>query len=185
MRDKQSFEISVDISWNDYYFSDTQSTWNGETTEKVIIDEGLTSYEDIISAAFNQAKDVGIFEEFEDITEEDCEYDVRIIDSYLENLGITDATELEEFCDIFYSKNNYYDIDVFKAAYDAGIPFESIEDSYAGEWDDDEDFIQTLLEDTGDLPKDLPHYIHIDWESTARDMMIDYTESDGHYFRNY
>lgn len=183
MSDKQSFEISVDISWNDYYFSDTQSTWNGETTERVIIDEGLTSYEDIISAAFTAAQDVGVFDEFEDISEEDCEYEIRIDDPDLENLGITDATELEEFCDVFYSKNNYHDIEVFQAAYDCGIPFEDIDECYNGQWFSDENFVQNLLEDTGDLPRNFPSYICIDWERTARGIMMDYQESNGHYFR--
>lgn len=183
MSDKQTFEISVNISWDNYYFSDTQSTWNGETTETVEIIDGLYTYEDIISAAFTAAQDVGVFDEFEDISEEDCEYEIHIDDPDLEDLGITDAKELEEFCDVLYSKNNYYDIDVFKAAYDCDIPFEDVNEYYAGQWDDDEDFVQNLLEQTGDLPRDLPHYIHIDWRSTARDIMTDYTESNGHYFR--
>ena len=173
MSDKQTFEISVDISWD-----------GGETTEIVNIDETLYTYEDIISAAFDAAEDVGVFENFEDITQEDCDFEIHIDDGDLEDLGITNSDELYEFCDIFYTNDNYYDIDVFKAAYDANIPFESIEDSYAGQWDDDEDFVQTLLEDTGDLPRDLPHYICIDWERTAEAIMMDYTESDGHYFRN-
>ena len=43
------------------------------------------------------------------------------------------------------------------------------------------DYAQELLEDCGDLPKDLPHYIHIDWEATARNIRMDYTavEFDG------
>lgn len=43
------------------------------------------------------------------------------------------------------------------------------------------DYAQELLEDIGDLPKDLPHYIVIDWEATARNIRMDYTgvEFDG------
>jgi len=173
MSDKQTFEISVDISWD-----------GGETTEKVIIDDATYDYYDIVSAAFNQAEDVGVFEEFEDITEEDCEYDIHIDDGDLEDLGISDETELEEFCNIFYSDKNYYEVDVFKAAYSCSIPFNNVDEIYCGQWDSDEDFVQNLLEDTGGLPSDLPHYIHIDWKSTARDIMMDYCEHDGYYFRN-
>jgi len=61
---------------------------------------------------------------------------------------------------------------------------EDFEESYSGRFTSDEDFTQELLEDTGGLPKDLPAYIHIDWESTARDIMMDYTEEDRYYFRN-
>ena len=57
-------------------------------------------------------------------------------------------------------------------------------EAYQGTYRSDIDFVQNLLDDTGGLPKDLPSYIHIDWESTARDIMYDYTEQDGHYFRN-
>ena len=58
------------------------------------------------------------------------------------------------------------------------------EEAYQGSYISDEEFVQKLLEETGELPKDLPHYIHIDWEYTARDIMMDYSEQDGHYFRN-
>lgn len=61
---------------------------------------------------------------------------------------------------------------------------DNFEESYQGEWPSDEDFVQQLIEDTGDIPKDLPPYIHIDWEWTAKEIMMDYSEQDGHYFRN-
>jgi DNA repair exonuclease SbcCD ATPase subunit len=43
------------------------------------------------------------------------------------------------------------------------------------------DYAQELLQDIGDLPKDIPHYIVIDWEATARNIQQDYTsvEFDG------
>jgi antirestriction protein len=43
------------------------------------------------------------------------------------------------------------------------------------------DYVREMLEDCGDIPKDLPHYIHIDWKSTARDVGMDYSsvEIDG------
>ena len=47
--------------------------------------------------------------------------------------------------------------------------WELIRDSYFTE------YCQQLLEDIGDLPKDLPHYIEIDWEATARNIRMDYT----------
>ena len=62
---------------------------------------------------------------------------------------------------------------------------QNFEESYQGKWDNDEDFVKELLEDTGNIPKDLPAYIHIDWEGTAKDVMMDYSEQDGHYFRNF
>ena len=65
-----------------------------------------------------------------------------------------------------------------------GYDVEDFDEAYQGEWIDDETFVQELLEDVGDMPKDMPFYIHIDWEGTARDVMMDYFEIDGHYFRS-
>jgi len=56
------------------------------------------------------------------------------------------------------------------------------DEAYCGFHHSDVDFVQELLEDIGDIP-DLPFYVHIDWESTARDVMMDYASQDGHYFR--
>jgi antirestriction protein len=58
------------------------------------------------------------------------------------------------------------------------------EEAYQGAHDNDVEFVQQLLEDCGDIPDDLPHYVHINWEATARDVMMDYSSHDGHYFRN-
>jgi antirestriction protein len=57
-------------------------------------------------------------------------------------------------------------------------------DRFQGEHKSDEDFAYQLLEDCGDLPRDLPSYIVIDWEATARNIMFDFMEHDGFYFNN-
>lgn len=36
-------------------------------------------------------------------------------------------------------------------------------------------YVQELCEEIGDIPKDLPHYIEIDWQATARNIAVDYT----------
>ena len=48
-------------------------------------------------------------------------------------------------------------------------PLALIRDSYFAE------YTRQLLEDCGDLPRDLPHYIEIDWEATARNIRVDYS----------
>ena len=60
-----------------------------------------------------------------------------------------------------------------------------INDSYYGSFNSDIEFVQYLLEETGDLPQNLPFYICIDWEGTDRDVMMDFLTSGNHYFRNY
>jgi len=40
------------------------------------------------------------------------------------------------------------------------------------------DYVEDLLIDCGDLPRDIPHYIAIDWEKTADYIESDYTRVD-------
>ena len=40
------------------------------------------------------------------------------------------------------------------------------------------EYCQELLADIGDIPKDLPSYIVIDWDATAENLKADYTEVD-------
>ena len=77
-----------------------------------------------------------------------------------------------------------YGEEVIEAAFDCDIPPGEIEECYNGQWVSDEEFTQDQLESCGDIPKDLPAYVHIDWESTTRDIMMDYVEENGHYFRS-
>ena len=65
--------------------------------------------------------------------------------------------------------------------YDGTI--EDAMDAYQGQYDSDIDFTMELLESCGDIPKDLPSYVHIDWEGTARDIMMDYSSANSFYFR--
>lgn len=58
-----------------------------------------------------------------------------------------------------------------------------MEEAYQGEYKNDADFVEQLLTDCGDIPE-LPSYVYIDWERTANDVMMDYFEIDGHYFRS-
>ena len=60
-----------------------------------------------------------------------------------------------------------------------------INDSYYGSFNSDIEFVQCLLEETGDLSQNLPFYIRIDWEGMDRDVMMDFSTSGNHYFRNY
>lgn len=61
---------------------------------------------------------------------------------------------------------------------------EDFDEAYEGEWKSDEEFVEELLDSTGEVTRDLPPYIHIDWEGTAREIMYDYSEHEGYYFRN-
>jgi antirestriction protein len=75
---------------------------------------------------------------------------------------------------------------MYEAFKEAGMEgtFSDAQDAYSGQFDSDIDFTIELLESCGDIPKDLPSYIQIDWEGTARNIMYDYSEANGYYFRN-
>lgn len=65
-------------------------------------------------------------------------------------------------------------------------PEEAME-AYAGSYTTGAEFAQTLCEEVGYIPKDLPSWIalHIDWQAVwDAELHYDYFESDGHYFRN-
>lgn len=96
-----------------------------------------------------------IYEAIEAIMESN--YDISVLDAYVDCFG-------------------YYCNDIYEL-------IEKIEESYQGEYNNDEEFTEELLVETCSIPSDLPHYVHIDWESTAREIMMDYSASNGHYFR--
>lgn len=79
-------------------------------------------------------------------------------------------------------------IEVFESYVDCvgKMDFQSVYDDvmnyYIGEYSDDETFAQYMLEES--IPESLPNCIYIDWEATARNLMYDYFESGGYYFRS-
>jgi hypothetical protein len=77
--------------------------------------------------------------------------------------------------------------ELMDAYLDAGFDgdLSDAQDRLSGRFDNDKDFVQELLEDTEPYLRDLPHYMIIDWEATARNIMFDYTSSNGYYFNNY
>lgn len=63
---------------------------------------------------------------------------------------------------------------------------EDAEEAYQGEYQDDEAFARETADQLGLLnDQDIQWpYSCIDWERAARDLMFDYSEDNGHYFRN-
>ncbi|PRB06131.1 antirestriction protein [Chryseobacterium sp. MYb7] len=81
-----------------------------------------------------------------------------------------------------------YDSEVFEACLDClgSIDFQSlleyVNNFYYGEYANDIEFVEYLYEN--DIPFNLPSFVVIDWEATARNIMYDYFESNGHYFKS-
>jgi len=62
---------------------------------------------------------------------------------------------------------------------------EQVEEAYSGEFKSDEDFAQDMADQLGLIQDDAKWpYTCIDWEFAGRELMYDYFEVDGHYFRN-
>jgi antirestriction protein len=110
--------------------------------------------------------------------------------SFFEKLGLIGESYISK--DIYeiaeQINDSSYDIEVFESYFDCigKMDFSSVYDGvmnyYIGEYSDDETFAQYLLEES--IPETLPNYIYIDWEATARNLMFDYFESAGYYFRS-
>lgn len=110
------------------------------------------------------------------LTSFECVEDIH--EDYNSLDGVFDYAEI--FCQCEYTA------EVVNAAIDCGINASDIDEAYSGEFSSDEEFAQDMAEQTGaiDLNSAWPHNC-IDWEWAARELMYDYTSSDGHYFRNF
>jgi len=78
-----------------------------------------------------------------------------------------------------------YGIDVVEGYINAGNSLNDFEEAYQGNYDSDEDFAEQLCNNLYDLGKKEnwhPSW-YIDWERVAHDLMMDYFEVNGHYFR--
>ena len=70
------------------------------------------------------------------------------------------------------------------AAIYCGINPENFEEAYCGEYESDADFAHEQADQCGMLEEDMAWpYTCIDWEFAARELMYDYEEHEGHYFR--
>jgi antirestriction protein len=77
-----------------------------------------------------------------------------------------------------------YEIEVVEAALECDINASDIDEAYQGKYDSDEDFAEDMAEQLDCMPKNLSWPLTcIDWERAAKELMYDYSESDGHYFR--
>lgn len=81
--------------------------------------------------------------------------------------------------------NSRHDEDVFLAGLDCGLSLDQVEEAYQGFYRSDEDFAHELADQLGYIDRNVSWpYTCIDWEQAARELMYDYVEESGHYFRN-
>ena len=62
---------------------------------------------------------------------------------------------------------------------------EDAAEAYQGQYNSDEEFAQSMAGELGSIDKNVSWpYTCIDWEFAARELMYDYTEAEGYYFRS-
>ena len=119
------------------------------------------------------------------------------IEEFLENTFGWDEDELVDFIERYGEENfklyfeEYADmvddigIGVVEAFLDV-FDIESVSscrDAYMGCYESGAEFAQQIAEDCGDVPRDMPSWIEIDWQASWDNLTYDYVESnDGHIF---
>lgn len=143
-------------------------------TETIDLTEDCYTYDDALDTFIYLLENE---HDLEDVEESDIEIKLEDVPNFVE-----DWDDLEGFAE-HYFQSHYDDITIWEAANACDIPFSNVDEAYNGQHDSDEAFVQEMIDQLGEL-SNIPSYIHIDWESTTRDIMYDYSEDNGHYFRN-
>lgn len=127
--------------------------------------------------------------------EEDPEFMIQDMEEHADVLGVEESMSLEEWEEVYEAlealEASHLDIEVVQAyCKNTGEPINSdsireAEEAYQGTYDSDEEFAQDFAEEIGAInyATSWPNNC-IDWELAARELMHDYFESNGHYFRN-
>lgn len=113
-------------------------------------------FHDMINESFISSE---IYEFIEAI--EACSYDIEVLEAYASNYGDwpSNLNDLESLIN-------------------------KVEEAYMGEYENDEIFAEETAEQCGyEINNTWPHNC-IDWSHAARELMYDYFEDNGHYFRN-
>lgn len=126
-------------------------------------------------------------------TSDDFEVEADGIESDKISVKITDYDEVP---DKWANEDDVWDfaaafaecdqeVDVVEAALECGVSPSDIDEAYSGSFSDDEEFAEDTAEQLGAIDKDAKWPMNcIDWEYAAKELMYDYSEHNGHYFRN-
>ena len=137
-------------------------------TIKIGQDVEMTEYSDetieLIDELVADGNDHDVLENF--IEEHGESYFQSYVEDYLQAIDEYDEEVVEDFVEIF------------------GVcSISSLSDAYQGKWDSGAEFAQNLAEDCGEVPRDMPSWIEIDWKASWDNLDYDYTEgSGGHIF---
>ena len=137
-------------------------------TIKIGQDVEITEYseetKELIDELVADGNDYDVLEDF--IKEYSESQFIDYIEEYLQAVDEYDEEVVESFLEIF-------DIESIG----------SLSDAYMGQYDSGAEFAQQTAEDCGDVPRNMPSWIEIDWEKSWDNLDYDYVEStDGHIF---
>ena len=119
------------------------------------------------------------------------------IEEFLENTFGWDEDELVDFIETYGEEKfklyfeEYADMvdDIGIGVVDALLDvfdidsISSCRDAYMGCYESGAEFAQQIAEDCGDVPRDMPSWIEIDWKASWDNLDYDYVEcTDGHIF---
>ena len=92
--------------------------------------------------------------------------------------GTIDAGEIPAFIE-------EHGQDKIESAINCGVNLSDIDEAYQGKFGSDEHFAREMAEQLGELGRDAkwPHTC-IDWEHAAHELMYDYSEDGGYYWRS-
>ena len=139
-------------------------------TIKIGQDVEMTEYSDetqeLLGGLIDDGNDLEVLEDF--IKEHGETYFLTYIEDYLQAIDEYEEEVVEDFVEIF------------------GVcSISSLSDAYQGKWDSGAEFAQNLAEDCGEVPRDMPSWIEIDWEASWDNLSYDYTEGEnGHFFNS-
>jgi len=106
-------------------------------------------------------------------------------DEFLEpfvTTGMQIDPEFFRWCELF--SNRYIPPEAVLAARSLGYEPGDVEESYHGYYRTDQEFAQQFAEDMGLIQPNLSWpYSSLDWSDAAAELMQDYCEEDGYYFR--
>ena len=96
-----------------------------------------------------------------------------------------DTTLLESLFEYLEFKKSCHNEEALFAYVNDGNDFDNFDEAFQGQYKDDQDFAYEVAEQLGaiDHKATWPQNC-IDWEYAARELMYDYQEIDGYYFRN-
>lgn len=149
----------------------------------ILLDSSTCTEESVLEQLKDAKKERFEQESGEDMEDADLEETFEVSDWQEVPTWAQDWDILEELMPEY--ENSHNDLEVFEAAHELGISFDSVDEAYNGEWGSDEDFARETAEQLGAIDNNLSWpYTCIDWEFAARELMYDYSASNNHYFRN-